>query len=91
MGHETGKLNKKKFPVEVWSSYYEMGTKERISALRVCGPLTWAELAGKVLCQPVSLKQTFSEPLPLVAVQVIVGEEVLEVLTEQDRVIFPIP
>ena len=90
MGHERAKLIRKKFLVELWSSSYEMVTKERISALRVCGPLTWAELAGKVLCQPVSLKQTFSEPLPLVAVQVIVGEEVLEVLTEQDRVIFPI-
>ena len=68
-----------------------MGTKEKISAFRACGTLTWAELAGKVLCQPVSLKQAFSESLPLVAAQLIVGEEVLEVLTEQDRVIFPIP
>ena len=59
--------------------------------MRVCGPLTWAELAGKALCQSVPLRQALSEALPLVAVGVIAGEEVLEVLLEQDRVIFPIP
>ena len=57
---------------------------------RVCGPLTWAELAGKALCQAVSLRQALSEALSLVVVQVTVGEEVLEVLLEQGRVIFPI-
>lgn len=60
-----------------------------ISAIRVCGPLTWAKLAGNALCQSVSLRQSLSEALPLVAALVIVGEEVLEVLLEQDRVIFP--
>ena len=54
-------------------------------------PLTWAELAGKALGQSVPLRQALSEALPLVAVRAIVGEEVLEVLLEQDRVIFPIP
>ena len=53
-------------------------------------PLTWAELAGKALCQAVSLRQALSEALFLVVVQVTVGEEVLEVLLEQGRVIFPI-
>ena len=38
----------------------------------------------------VPLRQALSEALPLVAVRVIAGEEVLEVLLEQDRVIFPI-
>ena len=66
-----------------------MGTMELPSAIGVRGPLTWAELAGEALCQPVSLSQLLSQALPLVLVKVFVGEEVGEVLNEQDTVIPP--
>lgn len=55
---------------------------EQLNVIRYCGPLSWAELVGKVLCQPVSLSQPLLEALPLVVVKVVVGEEVLEVLLE---------
>lgn len=65
----------------------ETRTSEQLSALRACGRLTGAELAGKALCQPVSLL----DALALGTLGVIVGEEVLEVLIDWLRNFSPFP
>lgn len=69
----------------------EPRTLEQLSALRTCGRLTGAELAGKALCQPASLGHFLLEALALGTLGVIVGEEVLEVLIDWLRNFSPFP
>lgn len=69
----------------------EPRTSEQLSALRACGRLTGAELAGKALCQPASLGHLLPEALALGTLGVVVGEEVLEVPIDWLRNFSPFP